>query len=369
MDLKKINKFIKSNYRRGALSTSRGEMADCDKLMREKDILYFVREITKALVSTSSIEQMSKIVYNFLRDSYGECTIGIAVNYPKEKRISDCFFFEKNERLDFEDILYSEGSASKLLKAVLDKKEYIYEKNTREGPAVFIGRIPTATYFTPLIVEKDAIGAFTFQIYERDTFSIDEIEVCRELIPFMSIALNNTLQNKKILMANKILEKYSKYDDLTGIYNRRFFYESFDKIYKKSILKNEKVFLYLMDLNNFKGVNDNFGHFVGDEVLMKVAEILKRLFFNRGEIGRYGGDEFLCGITKVSKEEALELAEKVVEEVSNLNIYYNDFGGKVGISIGILELDSKKDLRGYFMQLDKNLYRAKSSTTKTIFIS
>ncbi|UUV18365.1 GGDEF domain-containing protein [Fusobacteria bacterium ZRK30] len=369
MNFNKINKFIKSNYRRVSLLNNRRNKEECHKLMREKDILYFVREITKALVSTSSIEQMSKIVYNFLRDSYGECTIGIAVNYPKEKRISDCFFFEKNERLDFEEILYSEGSASKLLKAVLDKKEYIYEKNTREGPAVFIGRIPTATYFTPLIIEKDAIGAFTFQIYERDTFSIEEIEVCRELIPFMSIALNNTLQNKKILMANRILEKYSKYDDLTEIYNRRFFYESFDKVYRKSILKNEKVFLYLMDLNNFKGVNDNFGHFVGDEVLMKVAEILKKLFSNRGEIGRYGGDEFLCGITKVSKEEALELAEKVVEEVCNLNIYYNNFGGKVGISIGILELGSKKDLRDYFMQLDKNLYRAKNSKKKTIFIS
>ncbi len=221
MDLKKTNKFIKGNYRIITLSNGIGNKEGCHKLMREKDILYFVRKITKALISTSSIEQMSKIVYNFLRDSYGECTIGIAVNYPKEKRISDCFLFEKNERLDFEDILYSEGSASKLLKAVLDKKEYIYEKNTREGPAVFIGRVPSATYFTPLIIEKDVIGAFTFQIYERDRFSIEEIEVCRELIPFMSIALNNTLQNKKILMANKILEKYSKYDDLTEIYNRR----------------------------------------------------------------------------------------------------------------------------------------------------
>jgi len=369
MDLKKKNKFIKDNYTMINLWDDREITEDSHKLMREKEIFYFIREITKALVSTNSIEDMSNMVYNFLKDHYGECTIGIAVNSPKEKRISDCFFFEKDERLDFEDILYSEGSASKLLKAVLDKKEYIYGKKTRIGPSVFIGRIPTASYFAPLIIEKDVIGAFTFQIYERDTFSIEEIEVCRELIPFMTIALNNTLQNKKILMANKILEKYSKYDDLTGIYNRRFFYESFDKIYRRSILESEKVFLYLMDLNNFKGVNDNFGHFVGDEALIKVAKTLKRLFFNRGEVGRYGGDEFLCGITKISKEAVIELAEKIIDEIYNLNIYYNNFGGRVGISIGILELDSEKDLKDYFLQLDKNLYRAKNLTTKTIFIS
>ncbi|MCS5421821.1 MULTISPECIES: sensor domain-containing diguanylate cyclase [Psychrilyobacter] len=338
------------------------------KLMREKNILYFIREITKALLSTSSIEEMSKMVYTFLKDSYGECTIGLAVNYPKEKKISDCFFFEEDKRLDFEEILYSEGSSSKLLKAVLNKKEYIYEKK-RKKTSVFIGRIPSTSFFAPLIIEKDVIGAFTFQIYERDIFSIEEIEVCRELIPFMTIALNNSLQNKKILLANKILEKYSKYDDLTGIYNRRFFYESFDKIYRRSILEDEKVFLFLMDLNNFKGVNDNFGHFVGDEVLIEVAEVLKKLFFNRGEVGRYGGDEFLCGIAKVSKKTVIELAEKIIDKIDNLDIHYNNSGGKVGISIGILELNSKKDLRDYFLQLDENLYKAKNSTTKKIFIS
>ncbi len=369
MDLRGKNKFIEDNYSMIRLRDDRKIKEDFHKLMREKEILYFIREITKALVSTNSIKEMSKMVYHFLKATYGECTIGIAVNYPKEKKISDCFFFEKDQRLDFEDILYSEKGASKLLKAVLDKKEYIYEKNTREGPSVFIGRVPTASYFAPLTIEKDVIGAFTFQIYERDTFSQEELEVCRELIPFMTISLNNTLQNKKILMANKILERYSKYDDLTNIYNRRFFYKSFDKIYRRSILEGEKIFLYLLDLNNFKGVNDNFGHFAGDEALIRVAETLKRLFFKRGEVRRYGGDEFLCGIAKVSKEVVMELAEKIIDEIYNLDIYYNNSGGRVGISIGILELDSDKELKNYFLQLDKNLYRAKNSTEKTIFIS
>ena len=365
MNLKKQNKFMKNIH----IINSESITEDSHKLMREKNILYFIREITKALVSSNSIEDMSKMVYNFLKGRYGECTIGIAVNYPREKKVSDCFFFEDDKRLDFEDFLYSEGSASKLLKSVLNKKEYIYEDKTRKDILISVGKVPKASYFTPLILEKDVIGAFTFQIYERDIFSIEELEICRELIPFMTIALNNTLQNKKILMANKILEKYSKYDDLTGIYNRRFFYESFDKIYKKSILENEKVFLYLMDLDNFKGVNDNFGHFVGDEALIKVAEVLKKLFFDYGEVGRFGGDEFLCGVAKISKKTMIELAKKIIDEIDKLDIYHNNLGDKVSISIGILELNSKKDLRNYFLQLDENLYKAKNIMTKKIFIS
>lgn len=342
---------------------------DSNKLMREKEIFYFIRKIIKALVSTNSIEDMSKMVYDFLKSRYGECTIGIAVNCPKKNKVTDCFFFENDERLVFEDILYSEGNHSKLLKSILDKKEHIYEKHTRNSPSIFVGRIPTASFFSPLIIDKDVIGAFTFQIYEKDEFSLEEIEICRELIPFMTIALNNTLQHKKILTINKTLEKYSRYDDLTGIYNRRFFYESFDKIYKKSIFKNEKVFLFLMDLNNFKGVNDNFGHFIGDEVLIKIAKLIKKIFFNRGEVGRYGGDEFLCGITKVSKKTVIGLAKTIIDEIEKLDIYYNFLGDKVSISIGILELNSKKKLRDYFLQLDKNLYIAKNSKTSKIFIS
>jgi len=365
MIFKEKNKFIKNIHR----TNSTLKIRDTYKLMREKNILYFIREITKSLVSSNSIEDMSKMIYFFLKDRYGECTIGIGVNFPKEKKISDCFFFEDDKRLDFEDILYSEGSASKLLKSVLNKKEYIFEDKTRKEISVSIGKVPKASYFTPLTLEKDIIGAFTFQIYERDFFSMEELDICRELIPFMTIALNNTIQNKKILMANKILERYSKYDDLTGIYNRRFFYESFDKIYKKSILNNKKVFLYLMDLDNFKGVNDNFGHFKGDEALIKVGEVLKKIFFDNGKIGRYGGDEFLCGITNISKNKVIELAEKIIDEIDKLDIYYNQLGEKISISIGILELKSKKDLRDYFLQLDKNLYKAKKSTTTKIFIS
>ncbi|OQY41101.1 MAG: hypothetical protein B6227_06200 [Fusobacteriia bacterium 4572_74] len=78
-----------------------------------------------------------------------------------------------------------------------------------------------------------------------------------------------------------------------------------------------------MDLNNFKGVNDNSGHFVGDEALIRVAGVLKNLFSNRGKVGRFRGDEFLCGIANVSKKTVIELAEKIVDEIDNLDIYCN----------------------------------------------
>lgn len=337
------------------------------QLQREKEVFYFVREIAKTVVSTVSIKEMSRRVYESMKRVYGECTIGIAVNSPETERVYDCFYHEMDRCLDFEDISYLEKE-SKLLKAILHEREFIYSGEDMKSHSKFVGSVPRACYFSPLKMGGEVIGAFTFQTYERDEFSPEELEVCRELVPFVTIALNNTLQNKKILEANTILQKHSKYDELTGIYNRRYFYEIFEEKYRDAMKKGEKSFLYLMDLNDFKGVNDNFGHHRGDLALKRVGEVLRRRFTG-GDAGRFGGDEFLCGFTGISSERALELAQEVAADIYNEGITYSPSGDRVGVSIGILELKSGRVLRGYFKDLDENLYRAKRSSTTKIYMS
>ncbi len=337
------------------------------KLERERKAFYFVKELAKVIVATTSIREMSKRVYESMRKVYGECTIGIAVNSSERERVCDCFYHEMDECLDFEDISYTEKE-SKLLKAILHEREFIYSGERVRKLTKFVGSVPRACYFAPLKMGDEVIGAFTYQTYERDEFSQEELEVCRELVPFMTIALNNTLQNKKILEVNRVLQKHSKYDELTGIYNRRYFYEIFEEKYREAWKRGEKTFLYLMDLNNFKGVNDNFGHHRGDMALKRVGEILKGRFVG-GDVGRFGGDEFLCGLTGITSEEALELAQRVTADIHNEDIRYNFLGSRVGISIGILELESGRVLRDYFKDLDNNLYRAKRSSITKIYMS
>ncbi|WP_281833582.1 sensor domain-containing diguanylate cyclase [Propionigenium maris] len=337
------------------------------KLQRERKAFYFVKKLAKVIVSTNSIKEMSKKVYESMRQAYGECTIGIAVNSPERERVCNCFYHEMDRCLDFEDIPYNEKE-SKLLKTILHEREFLYSGERVRELTKFVGSVPRACYFAPLKMEKEVIGAFTYQSYERDEFSLEELEVCRELVPFMTIALNNTLQNKKILEVNRVLQKHSKYDELTGIYNRRYFYEIFEEKYRKAWKHGEKTFLYLMDLNNFKGVNDNFGHHRGDLALKRVGEILKGRFIG-GDVGRFGGDEFLCGLTGITSQEALELAQRVTTDIHDEDISYNFLGSRVGISIGILELESGRVLRDYFKELDNNLYRAKRSSITKIYMS
>lgn len=334
-------------------------------LLREKEELIdvahtldLVTEISQVIVSTSSIKEMSKKLYLEMKRNFGECSIGIATNSRKERRLEDCFYHEFDTCFDFGDIFYSDLGGSKLLEAVLNQKEYIYEGLRKSTLKTVVGEAPTASYFTPLKMKGEVIGAFTYQIFKKSNFSRKEIDICRRLIPFVTIALNNTLQARQLSKANKLLQYYSTTDDLTKVFTRRFFYEVFEKRYLEARKVKKNSFLLLVDIDNFKGVNDNFGHSLGDEVLQKVSDILTDTL-SLGIVGRYGGDEFLGGITGLVMEEVCEIAAGIVDKVEKLRIPYNKEGNTIGVSIGILELSGGRPLREYFPQLDKNLYRAK----------
>lgn len=340
----------------------------CEVHKRENELNILIKDIAKAVISTDSIKMMSQRVYTYMKEHYGECTFGLAVNSIEERKISEFFIYEMGALLDVEDIPYEKLNESKMVKAVLSNKELI---DTATGKGDFLinrGVISKAAYFGPLNMGINTIGAFTFQLHERSLFTKEEIMICRELAPFLTIALNNSLQNKRLLENNLRFKKLSQLDDLTELNNRRTFYENFDMAYEEAISKGEISFLFLMDLDGFKGINDNFGHLVGDEVLKKLSLMLCKNFdFNY--IGRFGGDEFVVGLPCSTREEAEDIAKKVISDVKNMNICIDRDGTPLSISIGGLELRKKRQLREIFNDADENLYKVKGGSGANYLIS
>ncbi|GLI55644.1 hypothetical protein PM10SUCC1_11580 [Propionigenium maris DSM 9537] len=325
---------------------------------RESDEYSLMLKLIRVVVSTRSMEKIIKKLYSYMRISYGECKFGIGINYPEGKKIGDCFYCESGKVLKEDDMNYSAESRNALLVAVLDKREVINSKLKVEHSIKCKEATPQVSYHAPLIVKGEVIGGFTFQAYERKILSVDEIKICRELLPFLTIALDNYIKNKRLIEINEKLKLLSDYDDLTGLYNRRAFYEKFTFHYENALKKNKRVFMFFMDLNNFKGANDNYGHRFGDEALKRIAVTLKEVF-KSGEVGRYGGDEFIGGFIDISLSEAEEKALVICEEVRKLRIPYDREGRFIGISIGIVEVVSEKPLREYFDEVDRNLYMVK----------
>ena len=132
---------------------------------------------------------------------------------------------------------------------------------------------------------------------------------------------------------NESLKNLSITDDLTSIYNHRYFYECFDDRIGRGC---KQLTLFFCDIDHFKMINDLNGHIVGDLVLREIAVILKESVGAAGDVFRYGGEEFVILVDNLRSEEAFKLAETVRLKVANSKILEQKSGYfPVTISIGI----------------------------------
>lgn len=148
-------------------------------------------------------------------------------------------------------------------------------------------------------------------------------------------------------------------DTLTGLANRRQFNDAFEKYFKMYRKGINTLTLLLMDIDNFKEINDEFGHLVGDETLVRVAQILKAEFRSSDMIARWGGEEFAILLVDVSKEKATELAKRVCYAIKEDAILLNLLKKPLTVSLGVGELSSVDSQDGLVYKVDKALYAAK----------
>lgn len=147
------------------------------------------------------------------------------------------------------------------------------------------------------------------------------------------------------------------FDPGTGLWNKRAIHE----YAVEKTLENRNLYLAIMDVDDFKKVNDTYGHMFGDEVLSRVSEILQGVVDSRGAVGRFGGDEFMLVFDAVSTEEELRRIFKTMSK--NLQWKYKDLADSMPIttSCGVAKYpDDAADFEELFQKADKALYIAKA---------
>ena len=152
------------------------------------------------------------------------------------------------------------------------------------------------------------------------------------------------------------LERRANYDNLTGIFNRA----AFSKIYNY-LSKDEFAYpmgFIVFDLDDFKAVNDRFGHQVGDKVLKTVAEVVKKQLRKTDIFARWGGEEFTLLLPHTDLEGSKKVAEKLRKTIQSL--YIPDLNGNtITASFGVTEVRKFEPLEEVFLRADKALYKAK----------
>jgi len=160
------------------------------------------------------------------------------------------------------------------------------------------------------------------------------------------------------------IETIANTDQLTGIFNRRYFADLSEKELARSKRYKEVFSLLVLDLDNFKSVNDNYGHHVGDEVLINVAKTCNAQLRTSDALCRIGGEEFAILLPHTKANSALEIAERVRSSVKASRISYgqNNQTLTVSVSIGVTEFSEKDSaISDLLLRADKALYQAKRS--------
>ncbi|WP_228286258.1 diguanylate cyclase domain-containing protein [Arcobacter vandammei] len=187
----------------------------------------------------------------------------------------------------------------------------------------------------------------------------------------VKIRIKNQINLK---LKTDLLEQLSMYDGLTNIKNRRFFDESFERVYNKAKRDKSNFALIMIDIDYFKPYNDNYGHGQGDIALKKVASSLQSTLNRANDlVARYGGEEFVVLIQDIDEQGLEKISNNILESIKELKIKheYSLISSQLTISMGIAYYLSNNEIPKIkiLMEADETLYKVKNSGKNNFLIS
>jgi|GEM_PF-1522825 len=274
-----------------------------------------------------------------------------------------------------------------------------------KGEVEVLGTMPEQWLCFPLIHQKIFLGDFVVQSYRsNDEYSQHDIDVLTLISNVIAAALFLFRQNAQLTETLDELQKHKDqleikvherthelemtlinlqteiekskeleqqltflafHDNLTQLYNRKYFIDQMELVASKSNREQVEVIVAFLDLDGFKTINDNHGHACGDHVLKITSQRLQDCFRRHDIVARYGGDEFVVLINNVISGDDLTLMlNRIINLLSSEIVYQHDntsVNVNVGVSIGITQCKQKNiNASELLEQADTALYQAKS---------
>jgi diguanylate cyclase (GGDEF)-like protein len=282
------------------------------------------------------------LVISFILYLYLRSTITLAqVVLEEEEMLYRTFANNSSEIIMITDI------AGKILYTNRTGTEAIFGKRENKGDI----------YFDQIFVEEE--GYYILYGYIKDyyvKFKMEKIDYNQE----EAILYLISDETDKIETERK-LQKLSQVDDLTGLPNRRQLGKEYNEVFLQHIKKGKLAYLAMIDLDNFKPTNDQYGHSYGDKVLREVAAIFNKNKDKNTYIYRVGGDEFTFVFLNLTKEEVTAKLEDLKKQIEEFTF---DKSINLSFSAGVteIELHSKQNrFSDFYDKADQKLYQAKKN--------
>lgn len=222
----------------------------------------------------------------------------------------------------------------------------------------------------PIKIDSKVVAFFNLDNLEnKSTITDESIKIARLFSDVMTAIMQKNEYEKALSKKNTELRKLSNFDPLTNLSNRRFLSENISRLFQEVQEAGTNLYLLYIDLNNFKSINDNYGHDIGDLLLAEFGKRIKKRVRTVDMVSRIGGDEFLLIMTSLNKgdlEKFLNRFNKNIKEPYFVNTkkFY------ISSSIGISQFpEDGKTFQELLKKADTAMYKAKKEKLPYAFYS
>jgi diguanylate cyclase (GGDEF)-like protein len=191
------------------------------------------------------------------------------------------------------------------------------------------------------------------------TGRVDTADVVNELMARVSAALRTKWLQDELRTRNAELDRVSRIDMLTNIYNRRHLDEHLRQVISAARRHDRTVGVLIVDIDHFKEVNDEHGHLAGDAVLREVAARLQQAMRTEDALGRWGGEEFLAVLTDTPPEGVRVMAERLRQVIAAAPFTLDD-GSRIRVTVSVGHTNGTEDAEVLVHRADDALYVAKA---------
>ncbi len=242
------------------------------------------------------------------------------------------------------------------------RKDFRFDSSRVEG---FIQRDSLSFLAGPLSVGENLFGAIRVESGKENFFSYEDLRLLGNICDLGAVILERARLLRQV-------EELAVTDSLTSLSLRNYLEDKIKIEITRAKNTNSQVSLLMFDIDNFKEINDNHGHVVGDLVLKKIAKNLKKMEANPDFTAcRYGGEEFMLLLADTGKDEALKIAESLREKISDSVVVYRRNKVQFTVSGGLVTYPENEGSFGDLIgMVDKLMYKAKKEgKNKICFLS
>ncbi len=334
------------------------------ELEEDRKNLEITLDISRAISATLDTDEILNIIVNKVAEitNATRCSI-VLINKNKDLG----YVLASHDNPDIKNLMIDLRKYPEI-RRVIETKEVLVIEDLSSNPIMdevrnlVSGFKDISILVVPIVCEEEVLGTLFLRTKRpHRAFTLKEIHFCQVVANSSYNALRNAHLYRMIQEEKEKLEILAITDQLTNTYNHSYFYMRLDEEFQRAKRYNLSLSCIMMDIDDFKRINDTYGHLQGDAVLRTIAQDVQNAIRKNDLIARYGGEEFAILLPHTDLQGAFKEAERLRGVVESIHFKDLPKGEKITVSLGVASYphESIKNSHDLIANADKGLYRAK----------